>query len=69
MIPPIAAISLQIGIKDADFSGTRRARMIRQEWSLIGFIIGAIVGAAVFAPVLAPYLLSLVFGSSISTLN
>ena len=32
----VASVSLQIGFKGPDFSGTRRARMVRQEWSLIG---------------------------------
>ena len=51
----VASVSLQIGFKGPDFSGTRRARMIRQEWSLIGSIVGVVTGAAVFAPVFAQY--------------
>ncbi len=65
----IASVSLQIGFRGPDFSGTRRARMIRQEWSLIGSIVGVITGGAVFAPVFAQYLLTLVFGTTVSTLN
>ena len=65
----VASVSLQVGLKGPDFSGTRRARMIRQEWSLIGTIVGVITGAAVFAPVLAQYALGLYTGTYVSTLN
>ncbi len=69
MVLALASVSLQIGIKGADFSQTRRARMVRQEWSLIGLVICSLVGAAVFAPVLAQYALSLFSRTSISTLD
>ena len=52
----IGSISLSIGFKGPDFSQTRRARMIRQEWSLLGLLVSAATGAAVLAP-LAPYFL------------
>ncbi len=76
MVLPIAAFSLQVGLKWPDFSQTRRARMVRQDWSFIGFIICSIVGAVVILPVLVPYALSLlpqsyssIFGNSISNLT
>jgi len=65
----VASVSLSVGFRGPDFSGTRRARMIRQEWSLIGSIVGVITGGAVFAPVLAQYVLALFFGTSVSSLN
>ena len=65
----VASVSLQIGFIGPDFSGTRRARMIRQEWSIIGSIVGVIIGAGVFAPVFVQYALALYFGTSVSTLN
>ena len=69
----VGSISLAIGFKGADFSQTRRARMIRQEWSLIGVIVCAIAGAAVLAP-LIPYLIasfapSLIPGLTASSFN
>ncbi len=65
----VASVSLQIGFRGPDFSGTRRARMIRQEWSLLGSVVGVITGAAVFAPVFVQFALALYFGTSVSTLN
>ena len=69
----VSSISLSIGFKGADFSETRRARMIRQEWSLIGVIVCAVAGAAVLAP-LVPYVIasfasSLIPGLSASSFN
>jgi hypothetical protein len=52
----VGAISLTVGLKGPDFSQTRRARMVRQEWSLIGLGAAILGGAAVFAP-MAPYVL------------
>ncbi len=69
MAVAVASVSLQIGFKGPDFSGTRRQRMIRQEWSLIGSIVGIIVGAVVFAPVFIQYGLALLYGTSVSTFN
>jgi hypothetical protein len=69
MAVAVASVSLQIGFKGPDFSGTRRQRMIRQEWSLIGSIVGVIVGAVVFAPVFIQYGLALLYGTSVSTFN
>jgi hypothetical protein len=69
IVLPVASVSLQVGFKGADFSETRRARMVRQEWSLLGFIVCATAGAAVLAPVLVLYGLSLLAGTSISSLD
>ena len=52
----LSSISLEIGFKGADFSETRIARMVRQEWSLIGIIVCVIAGVAVLAPLL-PYVI------------
>lgn len=65
----VASISIQVGIKGADFSQTRRARMVSQEWSLLGFVVCAIAGVAVAAPILGLYGLSLLASTSISSLN
>ena len=46
----VGIVALTIGFKGPDFSQTRRARMVRQEWSLIGLVVCAIVGVAVLAP-------------------
>jgi len=69
----LGSSSLTIGFKGADFSQTRRARMIRQEWSLIGLPVCALVGAAVLAP-LVPYVIasfasSFIPGLTASTFN
>ena len=69
MAVAVASASLQIGFRGPDFSGSRRARMVRQEWSLIGTVVAAIVGAVVFAPVFAQYSLALLSSTSVSTLN
>ncbi len=69
MVLPVAAVSLQIGLKYPDFSSTRRARMVRQEWSLVGFILCAVVAAGVIAPVLVPYGIGLFTNSSASNLT
>ncbi|MGA2681553.1 MAG: hypothetical protein ABSF44_07115 [Candidatus Bathyarchaeia archaeon] len=65
----IGSVSLQIGFKGPDFSGTRRARMVRQEWSLLGSVVGVITGVGVFAPVLAQYAFGLLSKVSVSTTN
>lgn len=69
IVVAVASVSLQIGFRGPDFSGTRRARMVRQEWSLIGSIVGVITGAGVFAPVFVQYALALYLGTYVSTLN
>jgi hypothetical protein len=61
----VGATALAVGFKGPDFSESRRARMVRQEWSLIGLVACALAGGAVLAP-LAPYVLLIFFniGSS-----
>jgi hypothetical protein len=59
----VGAVSLAVGLKGPDFSQTRRARMIRQSWSLIGVIVSALVGGAVLAP-LAPFAIISFFGGA-----
>jgi hypothetical protein len=53
----LGAMGLNFGFRGADFTATRRARMIRQEWSLISLIACAAAGLAIIAP-LAPYVIS-----------
>ena len=69
MILAIGSVSMLIGIKGPDFSTTRRARMVRQEWSLVGFFVCSITGAGVFAPVFVPYVLSLLSKTPASTVT
>ena len=57
LIFALGAIGLTFGFKGADFTGTRRQRMIRQEWSLFSFIACALAGLAIIAP-LVPYVLT-----------
>ena len=65
----VGIVELAIGFKGPDFSQTRRARMVRQEWSLIGLVVGAVVGAAVLAPLILSVGLSLLTGGTINTSN
>ena len=65
LVLALSSVSLTIGFKGPDFSQTRRARMIRQEWSLIGLIVSALVGAAVLAPLL-PFVIFSFLGSAAS---
>jgi hypothetical protein len=65
----VGIVALTIGFKGPDFSQTRRARMVRQEWSLIGLVVGAVVGASVLAPLLLSVGLSLFTGGNINTSN
>jgi hypothetical protein len=65
----IGIVALTIGFKGPDFSQTRRARMVRQEWSLIGFVVCSIVGLCVLAPLILSVGLSLFIGGSINTSN
>ena len=57
LVLALGSISLAIGFKGADFTVSRRARMIRQKWALISLAICAVVGLAILAP-LFPYVLS-----------
>ena len=65
----IGIVALAIGFKGPDFSQTRRARMVRQEWSLIGFVVCSIVGLCVLAPLILLVGLSLFIGGSINSSN
>ena len=51
----VSSMSLQVGFKGPDFTQTRRSRMVRQEWALIGVAVCTLAALAVFAPVLAQY--------------
>ena len=64
----LASVALAVGLKGPDFSVTRRARMIRQEWSLIGLIVCGVAGLAVVAPLGAIVIVSF-FGGGVSTTN
>jgi hypothetical protein len=55
LIFALGSMGLHFGFRGADFSATRRARMIRQEWSLISFIACTLAGLAILSP-LAPYI-------------
>jgi hypothetical protein len=68
LVLAIGSVSLTVGFKGPDFSQTRRARMVRQEWSLIGLIVSALVGAAVLAPLVPIVILSFI-GSAGSTIS
>lgn len=57
LIFALGSMGLTFGFIGADFSVTRRARMIRQKWSLISFGACTIAGAVILAP-LVPYVLS-----------
>jgi hypothetical protein len=62
----LGSIALTIGFKGADFSASRRARMVRQEWSLISLVACLLAAVAVLAP-LMPYVISMVISSFIPT--
>jgi hypothetical protein len=65
----VGIVALTIGLKGPDFSQTRRNRMVRQEWSLIGLLVGGAVGLFVLAPLIVTLGLSLFSGGVISTSN
>ncbi len=65
----VSSMSLQVGFKGADFTQTRRSRMVRQEWALIGVAVCTLAALAVFAPVLAQYAWALYSKTATSTLN
>jgi hypothetical protein len=65
----VGIVALTIGFKGPDFSQTRRARMVRQEWSLIGFVVCSTVGLCVLAPLILVVGLSLFIGGSINSSN
>jgi hypothetical protein len=59
LIFAVGSIALSIGFKGADFSATRRARMIRQKWSLISLIVCSLAGLAVLAPLIPTVIFTL----------
>ncbi len=61
----LGSIGLHFGFRGADFSSTRRARMIRQEWSLASFVACTLAGLAILAP-LAPFIISMFASSFLS---
>jgi hypothetical protein len=65
LVLAVGPISLSIGFKGADFTVSRRARMIRQEWALISLVVCFLAGLAVLAP-LAPYALGYVLSGFIN---
>jgi hypothetical protein len=65
----VGIVALTIGFKGPDFSQTRRSRMVRQEWSLIGLVVCVIVGISVLAPLVLSVGLSLFTGGSIDSSN
>lgn len=65
----VGSVALTIGFKGPDFSQTRRARMVRQEWSLIGLVVCAIAGAAVVAPLILTVGIALFTGGAITVSN
>jgi hypothetical protein len=62
LILALGAMGLNFGFRGADFTASKRARMIRQEWSLKSLIACAFAGLAILAP-LVPYVLSKVASS------
>jgi hypothetical protein len=65
----IGGVALTVGFKGPDFSQSRRARMIRQEWSLIGVVVCAVAGGAVLAPITATIVISFLAHGSINSAN
>ena len=65
----VGIVALTIGFKGPDFSQSRRARMVRQEWSLIGLVVCAVAGGAVLAPLLLTVGLSFFTGGAIASSN
>ncbi len=61
----LGSIGLHFGFRGADFSVTRRARMIRQEWALASFVACTLTGVAILAP-LAPFIISMFASSYLS---
>ncbi len=57
LIFALGTIGLVFGFKGADFTVTRRARMIRQKWSLISLVVCLVAGIGILAPTL-PYIIN-----------
>ena len=69
VILAVGLVALTIGFKGPDFSQSRRARMVRQEWSLIGLVVCGIAGVAVLAPLILSVGLALFTGGAIISSN
>ncbi len=69
VILAVGIVALTIGFKGPDFSQSRRARMVRQEWSLIGLVVCGIVGVAVLAPLILSVGLAIFTGGAIISSN
>ena len=65
----VGTVALTIGFKGPDFSQSRRARMVRQEWSLIGLVVCAVAGLAVLAPLIVSVGLAFFTGGAIIASN
>ena len=65
----VGTVALTIGFKGPDFSQSRRARMVRQEWSLIGLVVCAVAGLAVLAPLIVSVGLAFLTGGAIIASN
>jgi len=65
----VGSVALSVGFKGPDFSQTRRARMVRQEWSLIGLAVCGVTGVAVVAPLIVSVGLALFSGGAITLSN
>jgi hypothetical protein len=65
----VGGVALTVGFKGPDFSQSRRARMVRQEWSLIGLLVCAIAAGAVVAPLVFAVGLAFFIGGAIGTLD
>lgn len=61
----LGAIGLSFGFKGADFTVTRRPRMIRQEWSLISLVVCTVAGLVILLP-LIPFVIAKLAGSFFS---
>jgi hypothetical protein len=58
LIFALGSIGLTFGFKGADFSVSRRQRMIRQEWALISLLSCGLAGLVIIAPLIV-YMLPL----------
>lgn len=52
LIFALGAIGLAFGFKGADFTVSRRPRMIRQEWALISLVVCAVASLIIMSPLL-----------------
>ncbi len=66
LVLALGSIGLAIGFKGADFTASRRARMIRQKWSLISLGVCSIAGLAIIAPLL-PYVIGALLSGLFAT--